>query len=291
MIQSMTGYGKGSLVTSKISIEAEVKSVNSRYLEVFIKLPQFLSHREYELRELIKDKIKRGKINISIQIKRDTTLNGISAFDEEKLKSYLKVLKQIKKTANLSEEIKLEHLLNNKEFIASSDYELSEAEFNKVKKTVNTALNNLQIMKKNEGRELAKDLTKRIHFIEKNVNDVGYEYKNSINDYYGKLTARITELLADSKISEERLNLELALIADKADITEENVRLKSHLKFFLKCISKETEPGRKLNFLCQEMNREANTISSKSISTSIIHKVVLIKEEIEKIREQIQNIE
>jgi uncharacterized protein (TIGR00255 family) len=287
----MTGYGKGSLVTSKISIEAEVKSVNSRYLEVLIKLPQFLSHREYELRELIKDKIKRGKINISIQIKRDTTLNGISAFDEEKLKSYLKVLKQIKKTANLSEEIKLEHLLNNKEFIASSDYELSEAEFNKVKKTVNTALNNLQIMKKNEGRELAKDLTKRIHFIEKNVNDIGNEYKNSINDYYGKLTARITELLADSKISEERLNLELALIADKADITEENVRLKSHLKFFLECISKENEPGRKLNFLCQEMNREANTISSKSISTSITHKVVLIKEEIEKIREQIQNIE
>ena len=103
MIQSMTGYGKGSLVTSKISIEAEVKSVNSRYLEVFIKLPQFLSHREYELRELIKDKIKRGKINISIQVKRDTALNGNSAFDEEKLKSYLKVLKQIKKTANLSE--------------------------------------------------------------------------------------------------------------------------------------------------------------------------------------------
>ena len=291
MIQSMTGYGKGSLVTSKISIEAEVKSVNSRYLEVFIKLPQFLSHREYELRELIKDKIKRGKINITIQIKKDTTLNGISAFDEEKLKSYLKILKQIKKTANLSEEIKLEHLLNNKEFIASSDYDLSEAEFNKVKKTVNTALNNLQIMKKNEGRELAKDLTKRIHFIEKNVNDIEKEYKKSINDYYGKLTARITELLADSKISEERLNLELALIADKADITEENVRLKSHLKFFLECISKETEPGRKLNFLCQEINREANTISSKSISTSITHKVVLIKEEIEKIREQIQNIE
>ena len=92
-------------------------------------------------------------------------------------------------------------------------------------------------------------------------------------------------------ISEERLNLELAVIADKADITEESVRLKSHLKFFIECIKDEAEPGRKLNFLCQEMNREANTISSKSISTSITHKVVLIKEEIEKIREQIQNIE
>jgi uncharacterized protein (TIGR00255 family) len=287
----MTGFGKGSVVTSKISVEAEVKSVNSRYLEVFIKLPQFLSHREYELRELVKDKIKRGKINISIQIKRDTTLNGSSAFDEEKLKSYLKVLKQIKKAANLSEEIKLEHLLNNKEFIASSDYDLSETEFNKVKKSVNTALNNLQIMKRNEGRELTKDLTKRIHLIEKNVNEIGSKAKNSINDYYGKLKERVAELLDDNKISEERLNLELAIIADKADITEERVRLKSHLKFFTECINKETEPGRKLNFLCQEMNREANTISSKSISTSITHQVVIIKEEIEKIREQIQNIE
>jgi uncharacterized protein (TIGR00255 family) len=287
----MTGFGKGSIVTRKITIEAEVKSGNSRYLEMFIKLPQFLSHKEYELRELVKDKIKRGKINIFIQIKRDTTLNGSSAFDEEKLKSYLKVLKQIKKTANLSEGIKLEHLLNNKEFIASSDYDLSEAEFNKLKKSLNTALNNLQIMKKNEGRELAKDLTKRIRFIENNVNEIVNESKNSINDYYGKLKERITELLDDSKISEERLNLELALIADKADITEESVRLKSHLKFFIECIKKEAEPGRKLNFLCQEMNREANTISSKSISISITHKVVLIKEEIEKIREQIQNIE
>ncbi len=291
MIHSMTGFGKGSIVTRKITIEAEVKSGNSRYLEMFIKLPQFLSHKEYELRELVKDKIKRGKINIFIQIKRDTTLNGSSAFDEEKLKSYLKVLKQIKKTANLSEGIKLEHLLNNKEFIASSDYDLSEVEFNKLKKSLNTALNNLQIMKKNEGRELAKDLTKRIRFIENNVNEIVNESKNSINDYYGKLKERITELLDDSKISEERLNLELALIADKADITEESVRLKSHLKFFIECIKKEAEPGRKLNFLCQEMNREANTISSKSISISITHKVVLIKEEIEKIREQIQNIE
>lgn len=291
MIKSMTGYGKGSIVTSKISIETEVKSVNSRYLEVFIKLPQFLSNREYELREIIKDKIKRGKINIFIQVKRETTLNGTAAFDEEKLKSYLKILKQVKKTANLSEEIKLEHLLNNKEFMASTDYDLSETEFNKVKKTVNTAIKNLQLMKKNEGEELAKDLLKRIGFIEKNVDEISKESKNSIDEFYGKLKERIAELLSDNNISEERLNLELALIADKADITEESVRLKSHLKFFIECIKRETEPGRKLNFLCQEMNREANTISSKSISTSITHKVVLVKEEIEKIREQIQNIE
>ncbi len=291
MIYSMTGYGKGSIATSKISIDTEVKSVNSRYLEVFVKLPQFLSHKENEIRELVKNKIARGKINITIQAKRETTLNGIAAFDEVKLKSYLKILKQIKKTADLSEEIKLEHLLNNKEFISSTDYELSDTEFSKLKKTVNTAIKNLQLMKKNEGQELAKDLIKRIGLIEEQVDEINKESKNGIDEHYGKLKVRITELLTDNNINEERLNLELALIADKADITEESVRLKSHLKFFIDCIKKDSEPGRKLNFLCQEMNREANTISSKSISTSITHKAVLIKEEIEKIREQIQNIE
>ena len=269
MINSMTGYGKGSFATSKISIETAVKSVNSRYLEVFIKLPQFLSNKEYELRELIKDKIKRGKLNISIQVKRETTLNGNAAFDDEKLKSYLKILKQIKKTADLSEDIKLDHLLSNKEFIASTDYDLSEAEFNKVKKTVNAAVKNLQLMKKNEGEELAKDLIKRIAFIEKNVDEISSESKNSVDAYHSKLKERISELLVDSNVNEDRLNLELALIADKSDITEECVRLKSHIKFFLDSMKKEDEPGRKLNFLCQEMNREANTIGSKSFSIEL----------------------
>jgi len=146
-------------------------------------------------------------------------------------------------------------------------------------------------MKAKEGGELLKDLSKRIKNIESKLTFVEKEYKSSINNYYSNLRERVKELIADSKLDEDRLTNELALIADKADITEESVRLRSHLKFFLESLKAEDEPGRKLNFLCQEMNREANTISSKSVSTSIIHKVVLIKEEIEKIREQIQNIE
>jgi len=146
-------------------------------------------------------------------------------------------------------------------------------------------------MKKKEGTELAKDLSLRIENISKIVSQIEVEYKKNIKDYYGKLKLRISELLGSAELNEDRLNMELALIADRADITEECVRLRSHLKFFKESIKDENEPGKKLNFLCQEMNRETNTISSKSISTSIIHSSVLIKEEIEKLREQIQNIE
>jgi uncharacterized protein (TIGR00255 family) len=124
-----------------------------------------------------------------------------------------------------------------------------------------------------------------------NVATIEKEYKKGMSDYYNKLKTRVSELVNNAEIDKDRLNLELALLADRVDITEECVRLKSHLKFFRLSLKNEKEPGRKLNFLCQEINREANTISSKSVSTSLIHKAVLIKEEIEKIREQIQNIE
>ena len=168
---------------------------------------------------------------------------------------------------------------------------MSKAEFELVKSALNNALDKLIMMKKKEGLELSKDLAKRIEKISVKVSEIEAEFRKSINDYHSKLKQRISELTGNVEINEDRLNLELALIADRADITEESVRLRSHLKFFKESLKNEKEPGKKLNFLCQEMNRETNTISSKSISTSIIHSSVLIKEEIEKIREQIQNIE
>jgi uncharacterized protein (TIGR00255 family) len=173
----------------------------------------------------------------------------------------------------------------------SQDAELSKVEFEIVKSALNKALDKLILMKKKEGTELSRDLAVRIEKIIKNVSFIETEFRKSINEYHDKLKQRIQELIGNVEINEDRLNLELALIADRADITEESVRLRSHLKFFKESLKNENEPGKKLNFLCQEMNRETNTISSKSISTSIIHSSVLIKEEIEKIREQIQNIE
>ena len=291
MVYSMTGYGKGLAENKSFIVEVEVKSVNSRYLDVILKLPSSLMNKEYDLRELIKTKIKRGKVTVLVVVKRNGNTSNTVKINKENLKNYLAVIKEIKKTAKLNDKIKLEHLLNNKEFFESDDLELYEEEFNLIKKALDGAIKELIKMKKNEGKELAKDLKKRIQIIEEKLDEIEKDSAESVNEYFNKLKEKVKLLLEDVKIDNDRLQMELAIIADKAEITEECVRLKSHIKFFMESLDKDDEPGRKLNFLCQEMNRETNTISSKTISTSITHNTVLIKEEIEKIREQIQNIE
>ena len=287
----MTGYGKGSISKNKTSAEVEVKSVNSRFFEISLKLPSILFPYDYEIREIIKSKVQRGKVSVVVHFKMDGVENGFITIDNNKLSNQLTLIKKIRKAANIKDDIKLEHLLGSKEVFTSQDAELSKSEFEIVKFALNKALDKLILMKKKEGAELSRDLAVRIEKIIKNVSFIETEFRKSINEYHDKLKQRIQELTGNVEINEDRLNLELALIADRADITEESVRLRSHLKFFKESLKNENEPGKKLNFLCQEMNRETNTISSKSISTSIIHSSVLIKEEIEKIREQIQNIE
>jgi uncharacterized protein (TIGR00255 family) len=286
----MTGYGKSSSSKNKTSVEVEIKSVNSRFFEISLKLPSILSSYDYEIRELIKTKVQRGKLNIVVHFKKDGVENGVS-IDDEKLSAQLLLIKKIKKVAGIKEEVKLEHLLNSKEIFTTQDSEIAKAELELVKLVFVNALEKLILMKKKEGAELSKDFSNRIDSISKTFAEIEKDYRKSIEDYHNKLKLRIQELMGNAEINEDRLNLELALIADRADITEECVRLRSHLKFFKESLKNEKEPGKKLNFLCQEMNRETNTISSKSIATSIIHSSVLIKEEIEKIREQLQNIE
>lgn len=291
MIFSMTGYGKGSSDFGNWFIDADVKSVNSRYLEVYLKLPSSLLSREYELRDLIKTKIKRGKLSVNIQMKRNGVNDDAVLFDEVKLKNYLALIKQVKKSAKLSDKIKLEHLLMSRELFLTGAIELSDDEFDAVKKTLSTALNNLLEMKSKEGTELSKDLKKRLKSIEKYLDIIEKESGESVNENFIKYKEKVKALIEDSSNFNDRLELELAIMVERSDITEECVRLRSHIKMFLNSLNKEDDPGRKLNFLCQEMNREANTISSKTLSTSITHSSVHIKEEIERMREQIQNIE
>jgi uncharacterized protein (TIGR00255 family) len=291
MIMSMTGFGKGSAGNSRLSAEVEVKSVNSRYLDISLRLPSALSNKEYEIRELIRSKVKRGKLAVIVQIKTTGLVEGETSLDKEKLKNFIALLKDIKKTAKLTDKIKLEHLISNRDSFLSENTSFTEIEFEFVKKALGDSLDQLLEMKKNEGKELAKDLRKRIEIISDKVEAVQKESAASVADYFEKLKDKMKLLVQDITPYNDRLELELAVIAERAEITEECVRLKSHLKFFIDSIDKGEEPGRKMNFLCQEMNREANTISSKSISTNITHNIVLVKEEIEKIREQIQNIE
>jgi uncharacterized protein (TIGR00255 family) len=287
----MTGYGRGTTSNKNISIEAEVKSINSRYLDIYFRLPSSLQSKEYELREVIKSKLKRGKVTTIIQIKSSGKDADVPVLSKDKLKALIGFLKDIKKAARINEKIKLDHLLSFKELYLPDEFEFGEAEFVLVKEALDKAVKDLLKMKKNEGGELAKDLVARIKSIEEKVNAIENESMKSVNEYFSILKERIKSLVEDVTQYNDRLELELAVIAEKSDITEECVRLKSHLKFFLESIEKEEEPGRKLNFICQEMNREANTISSKSLATEITRNAVLIKEEIERIREQIQYIE
>ena len=293
MILSMTGYGRASAVNKKFVADVEIKSINSRYLELYLKLPQLLQSKEYELRELIKSKIKRGKLSVVILLKKNGSAESEISLDEDKLKNYISLLKQVKKAAKISDKIKLEHLLYSRDIFTTTLEELSDEEFEVVKNALNSAIDNLFEMKRKEGKELEKDLKKRIKLIEKKLDEIESESAGSVNEHFLKYQEKVKQLLEDKapSVIDERLQLELAILAERSDITEECVRLKSHLKFFLEAVEKEQEPGRKLNFLCQEMNRETNTISSKTLSVSITHNTVMIKEEIERIREQIQNIE
>lgn len=291
MIYSMTGYGKGSSDKGNWLIDIDVKSVNSRYLEIYLKLPSSLMSREYELRDFIKTKIKRGKLSVNIIMKKNGVNEDAVVLDEVKLKSYLSLIKQVKKSAKITEKIKLEHLLLSRDLFITGAVELSDAEFNLVKQVLLNALDGLLQMKSKEGAELAKDLKKRLKNIENILNLIEKETASSVNESFLKYKEKVKALIEDVSDFNERIELELAILAERSDIAEECVRLRSHIKLFLDSLNKEDDPGRKLNFLCQEMNREANTISSKSLSTSITHNSVHIKEEIERMREQIQNIE
>jgi uncharacterized protein (TIGR00255 family) len=292
MLYSMTGYGKGVAENGKISIEVEVKSVNSRYLDIFIKLPNSLMNKDYELREIIKSKIRRGKLTVVTQLRVNGIEEELPSLDKVKLKNQLAIIKEIKKSAKLKDKLKLEHLLFNKDIYTTTDLSISETEFELLRKALDDSLKQLLKMKKAEGEELEKDLLERLNDIEKYLGEIEEEAKSrGIKEFQDKLRERVRMLLDGHQADNDLLELELAIMADKADITEECVRLRSHIKFFGESLKNDSEPGRKVNFICQELNREANTISSKSISTTITHKAVRIKEEIEKIREQIQNIE
>lgn len=291
MIYSMTGYGKGTAEANGIAAEVEVKSINSRYLDIFLKLPPSLISKDYELRELIKTKIKRGKLSVITQIKKTGLQEDIPVIDKKKLKGLISFLKEVKKTAKINEKIKLDHLLNSRDIFLTADEGSSDTEFKLLKKALDSSMDELLKMKKNEGSQLAKDLKQRIKTIEEKLNQIENESSESVKEYFEKFKEKTKTLIKDLTPYTDRLELELALIAEKSEITEECVRLRSHIKFFIESLTKDDEPGRKLNFLCQEMNREVNTISAKTLSTPVTHNTVIIKEEIEKMREQIQNIE
>jgi len=293
LIASMTGFGKAELKEGGIGVLVEVRSLNNRYLDVTVRSPKNIAFREKEIKDLVREFVSRGSINIVIKITYDSNEVVPLQINASAAKAYYKLLNQLKRTLKLRESVKLEHLLNFSElFEPVETEERSEFEWGIVQRALRVAMENLSAMRKQEGMELANDIERRLLWMNEIVNEIEKISKDKIPEERTRLEKRISELLQDrSIVDSNRLELEIALLADKLDVTEECVRFRSHSKFFLDALRNGDSVGRKLNFLVQEMSRESNTIAAKSNDATISQKIVLLKEELEKIREQVQNIE
>jgi len=292
MLSSMTGYGRAEISEHGYTVTVELRSVNNRFLDVTARLPRSLSLRENEIKELIRKKAVRGKINLVLSVERENAGELPLKINIAAARGYYKLLNGLRKAVRLQEKVKLEHLLRFSEVIEQEEFQREdEEEWGIAQKALESALDGLAAMRLQEGRELEKDFRLRIAALEQDLAQVEELSKNQVPTERARLRERIKQLLEGETADEGRLELELAILADRLDVTEECVRFRSHNKFFLQAMEGGESAGRKLNFLIQEMNREANTIGSKSSDTAIAHLVVHMKEELEKIREQVQNIE
>ena len=293
MISSMTGYGRGESTSKGITAFAEVRSVNSRFLEVTSRLPRTIGLRENDVKDLVRTKFVRGKVNVVITIEHANTSEVPLTVNISAAKAYYKLLSNLRKAVKIQEKVSLDHLLKFSEVLEVDEREAGdEHEWAVAEQSLRKAIDETATMRKREGDELRKDLTKRMGGFDRIIDQIEHTSESRVPEEQTRLRERLKDLLTDSTIiDEKRLELEIALLADRLDVTEECVRFRSHTKFFLEAMSNDEAAGRKLNFLVQEMNREANTIGSKSSDVEIAHVVVGMKEELEKIREQLQNIE
>ncbi len=292
MIASMTGFGRGEITENGLTVLVEIRSLNHRFLDIEVRLPKNLSCFEKEVKDAIAARLSRGRVSISISVKGEHVPPAALTIDRSLAQTYRKLLDELKEELNLEGSVKLEQLLNFPDIITTEAVEdFDTSVWDTVKKGVDAALEDLVTMRRREGEEIQKDLKARIALIDSLVKHIEARTKHTSEELYRKLKARVKELAAADILNEGRLETEVALLAEKADVTEECIRFKSHNTLFLELLRNGTSEGRKLNFLLQEMHREANTIGAKASDAQIAHWVVEIKEEVEKLREQVQNIE
>ena len=288
----MTGYGKAQSTIASFELTVEIKSVNNRYMDIIFRMPIAFSSFEPQLRKRVKENINRGKVSIFVDLKEAGQSQNGSAINEDRLLQRYETLKAIKHKLNIPGEIELSHLLHFEELFEVDTTSIDEDKmFNQLETTLKEALVIFNAMRSREGEHLIEDMKQRIALISSVLQDVKLLAKDSVREEFDKLSIRIEELLDTKKIDKDKLEQEIALISDKVDITEEITRFESHLGQFNQTLKKDAELGKKLTFILQEMHREANTINSKTTNVEIAHKIIQVKEEIEKIREQTQNIE
>lgn len=285
MIQSMTGYGRGSAGNGGSKVIVQIKSVNGRFLDLKIHGFDIDYAHEKSIRDIISDELIRGTIHVTIEGDRNNKIQSMS-FNEERFEAIEKILLMIQK--------KYGRHLDMGDIIGASDLfthaENNEMSAKDLSNAVRSACKNVIKMRKVEGEKLKSDFSSRLGILRKVLNQINENIPFELEKRVERYRLRISELMNDISVDESRMSQEIAMLAEKADVTEEIVRLKSHFDQFSDMLGGSDPVGRRLNFLLQEISREINTIGSKSTSEKIVNYIITMKDETEKMREQVQNI-
>jgi uncharacterized protein (TIGR00255 family) len=292
-MKSMTGFGRGAVVETGFAVTVELKTVNNRFLDVSLRLSGELQPLESTIKRLIGNRLSRGRVDVNLQYDRVTEINY--ELNRPVISGFLSAMKQMQDEFSLTGEPDLNVIARLPNVLLTKKEELSDDFMVAVEQAVQLALDDLEKMRSNEGQILRGELESRLSEIEKRVGPIEEGASHVAEEYRQKLTKRIGDMLAKSdsqiEIDQSRLAQEVAYLADRSDISEEIARLRSHIEQFRGIMQDSKDVGKRLDFLTQELNREANTIASKTNNLTIKENALSIKSEIEKIREQVQNVE
>jgi len=292
MIKSMTGFGRAEQIIDGRDIIVEIRSVNHRYYEFSARVPRAYGYIEEKLKSFLNGRISRGKVEVSVSIAAVEAADTLIEINKAVAKGYVDALRSVGGELGLEDDLTLSQLVRLPDiFTVRKTADDEEQIWNSVKAVADEAVSKFIAMREAEGLKMKEDVLERADIIERLVDEVDRLSPISAENYRSKLYSRLCEVLADKNIDEQRIVTEAAIFADKTAVAEETVRLKSHIRQLRDMLSLDEPVGRKLDFLIQEFNREANTIGSKAQDIAVTKIVVDLKSEIEKIREQIQNIE
>ncbi len=291
MLKSMTGFGRAERSADGFGVKVNLRSVNHRYLDVNVKVPKYYSFIEDKIRQAAAKYISRGKVEIFVSVDRTEGSDKAITLDEAVAQNYVKALKSLKKFG-LKDDVKISTIAQYHDIFKFEDKGSDEEQITSIiLATFSEAAEDFVNMRIDEGKNMEKDILSHLDALKENLELVEKRYPQIVDEYKARLERKLFEVLEDKNIDEARIVTEAAIFAEKSDIGEETVRLRSHIKEFKKAIETDLPIGKKLDFMVQEMNRETNTMGSKASDIEISKIIVNMKSEIEKIREQIQNIE
>ena len=292
MIRSMTGYGRAALSVDSLNVTVEIKSVNHRYFEFSSRCPRNYGFLDEKLKSFIQSKVARGKIECFVQVEDLQDDSVVVEVNHPLAKGYINAFNEMAERYSISQEVSCAVLGRFPDVLSVRKQEADENRiWDAVRKTAEIAVDKFIQMRTTEGEKMRDDIASRAAYIISNVEFIEERSPQTVKEYNEKLVARMKELLGDVHIEEQRILTEAAIYADKIAVAEETVRLRSHIDQLLAFLESTEAIGRKMDFLVQEINREANTIGSKAQDVEIARRVLEIKSEVEKIREQVQNIE